>query len=144
MIPPGSTIGILGGGQLGRMLGLAAAQLGYRVHVFAPEASGPATEVAAEWTQARFEDGDAMRAFAARVDVATYEFENVDPHAVSYLGGTRGRCIRRRCRSMWSRYRPNEKALVAELGGAHRRLGTGRRSGRGCTRRSRRSGRRRS
>ncbi|MDB5695290.1 MAG: 5-(carboxyamino)imidazole ribonucleotide synthase [Sphingomonas bacterium] len=116
MIPPGSTIGILGGGQLGRMLGLAAAQLGYRVHVFAPEASGPATEVAAEWTQARFEDGDAMRAFAARVDVATYEFENVDPHAVSYLAGRIA--VHPSARSLdVSRYRPHEKALVAELGG---------------------------
>ena len=116
MIPPGSTIGILGGGQLGRMLGLAAAQLGYRVHVFAPEASGPATEVAAEWTQARFEDGDAMRAFAARVDVATYEFENVDPHAVSYLAGRVA--VHPSALSLdVSRYRPNEKALVAELGG---------------------------
>lgn len=116
MIPPGSTVGILGGGQLGRMLGLAAAQLGYRVHVFAPEASGPATEVAAEWTQARFEDGDAMRAFAARVDVATYEFENVDPHAVSYLSGRVQ--VHPSARSLdVSRYRPHEKALVAELGG---------------------------
>jgi 5-(carboxyamino)imidazole ribonucleotide synthase len=116
VIPPGSTIGILGGGQLGRMLGLAAAQLGYRVHVFAPEASGPATEVAAEWTQGRFEDADAMRAFAARVDVATYEFENVDPHAVSYLAGRVA--VRPSALSLEvSRYRPNEKTLVAELGG---------------------------
>lgn len=116
MIPPGSTIGILGGGQLGRMLGLAAAQLGYRVHVFAPEASGPATEVAAEWTQGRFEDADAMRAFAARIDVATYEFENVDPHAVSYLAGRV--LVRPSALSLdVSRYRPNEKELVAGLGG---------------------------
>ena len=116
MIPPGSTIGILGGGQLGRMLGLAAAQLGYRVHVFAPEASGPATEVAAEWTQGRFEDADAMRAFAGRVDVATYEFENVDPHAVSYLAGRVP--VRPSALSLeMSRYRPNEKELVASLGG---------------------------
>ena len=115
-IHPGATIGILGGGQLGRMLGLAAAQLGYRVHVFAPEASGPATEVAAEWTQGRFEDADAMRAFAARVDVATYEFENVDPHAVSYLSGRVA--VRPSALSLdVSRYRPNEKHLVAALGG---------------------------
>ena len=116
MTPPGSTIGILGGGQLGRMLGLAAAQLGYRVHVFAPEASGPATEVAAAWTQARFEDADAMRAFAAAVDVATYEFENVDPHAVSYLAG-RVQVHPSALSLDVSRYRPREKALVAELGG---------------------------
>ena len=116
MIPPGSTIGILGGGQLGRMLGIAAAQLGYRVHVYAPEASGPATEVAAEWTQARFEDIDALRAFAARVDVATYEFENVDPQAVDYLAGHVA--VQPSTRSLAvSRYRPAEKTLVAELGG---------------------------
>ena len=116
MIPPGSTIGILGGGQLGRMLGLAAAQLGYRVHVFAPEASGPATEVAAEWTQARFEDTDAMRAFAAKIDVATYVFENVDPHAVSYLSGMVP--VHPSPRSLdTSRYRPAEKMMAATLGG---------------------------
>ena len=116
MIPPGATIGILGGGQLGRMLGLAAAQLGYRVHVFAPEASGPATEVAAEWTQARFEDADAMRAFAARVDVATYEFENVDPHAVGYLSGLVP--VHPSAGSLdVSRYRPAEKTMATALGG---------------------------
>ena len=116
MIPPGSTVGILGGGQLGRMLGLAAAQLGYRVHVYAPEASGPATEVAAEWTQARFEDIDALRGFAARVDVATYEFENVDPAAVRYLAGHVAVAPSPRSLTV-SRYRPAEKTLVAELGG---------------------------
>ena len=116
MIPPGSTIGILGGGQLGRMLAIAAAQLGYRTHVYAPEATGPATEVAHAWTQARFEDADAMRAFAAAIDVATYEFENVDPHAVSYLAGRVA--VHPSARSLdISRYRPSEKTLVAELGG---------------------------
>jgi 5-(carboxyamino)imidazole ribonucleotide synthase len=116
VIPPGSTVGILGGGQLGRMLAIAAAQLGYRAHVYAPEASGPATEVAAEWTQGRFEDADAMRAFAAKVDVATYEFENVDPHAVSHLAGRV--LVAPSARSLEvSRYRPAEKSLVASLGG---------------------------
>ena len=115
-ILPGATIGILGGGQLGRMLALAAAQLGYRTHIYAPEASGPATEVTAHWTQGRFEDSEALRAFAAEVDVATYEFENIDPHAVGYLSGHV---------QVWppvkalecARYRPNEKALVLRLGG---------------------------
>ena len=116
MIPPGATIGILGGGQLGRMLGLAAARLGYRTHVYAPEASGPATEVAAEWTQGRFEDADAVKAFAARVDVATYEFENVDPHAVAFLSGRVPVAPSAHSLEV-SRYRPNEKDLVAELGG---------------------------
>jgi len=115
-IPPGGTLGILGGGQLGRMIAIAAAELGYRSHVMAPEATGPATEVAAGWTQGRFDDVEAVRAFAAAIDVATYEFENVDPNAVAYLAGRV---------PVWppvvsldvSRYRPNEKTLVAELGG---------------------------
>ena len=116
MIPPGSTIGILGGGQLGRMLAVAAARLGYRSHVFAPEASGPATEVAAVWTQGRFEDADAMKCFAAQVDIATYEFENVDPHAVAFLSGRVAVAPSAGSLEV-SRYRPNEKELVAELGG---------------------------
>ena len=116
MVTPGSTIGILGGGQLGRMLAVAAARLGYRSHVFAPEASGPATEVAAVWTQGRFEDADAMKRFASQVDIATYEFENVDPHAVAFLSG-RVPVAPSAGSLEVSRYRPNEKELVAELGG---------------------------
>jgi len=84
MIAPGGTIGILGGGQLGRMLAMAAAQLGYRSHIYAPGASGPATEVAARWTAGAYEDAAAVAAFAAQVDVVTYEFENV---AVDALRG---------------------------------------------------------
>lgn len=85
MIPPGSTIGILGGGQLGRMLALAAANMGYRVHVFAPEAELPAGDVAAEVTRAAYDDTRALDAFAASVDVVTYEFENVPVATVEYL-----------------------------------------------------------
>ncbi len=77
IVPPGGTIGILGGGQLGRMLAMAAAQLGYRVHIYSPEGSGPATEVSAEWTQGRYDDADALARFAAAVDVVTFEFENI-------------------------------------------------------------------
>ena len=76
-IPPGTTIGIVGGGQLARMLAMAAAQLGYRSHIYAPEASGPAADVSARWTQADYEDGEALSRFAEDVDVITYEFENV-------------------------------------------------------------------
>ncbi len=85
MIAPGSTIGILGGGQLGRMLALAAANMGYRVHIYAPEAELPAGDVAAEVTRAAYDDGDALDAFAAAVDVVTYEFENVPVAAVARL-----------------------------------------------------------
>ena len=86
-IPPGTTIGIVGGGQLGRMLAIAAAQLGYRSHIYAPEASGPAADVSARWTQAEYEDGAALSAFAQDVDVITYEFENVPSGAVALLAG---------------------------------------------------------
>lgn len=77
MLPPGSTIGMLGGGQLGRMFALAAARLGYRVHVFAPELDNPTEQVCAQATHAAYNDEDALKAFAASVDVVTYEFENV-------------------------------------------------------------------
>jgi 5-(carboxyamino)imidazole ribonucleotide synthase len=77
MIPPGETIGILGGGQLGRMIALAAAQLGYRCHVYAPEADAIAADVCAGFTQAAFDDTAALAAFAAQCAVVTYEFENV-------------------------------------------------------------------
>ncbi|GGB65347.1 5-(carboxyamino)imidazole ribonucleotide synthase [Blastomonas aquatica] len=77
VISPGSTIGIMGGGQLGRMLSLAAAQLGYRCHIFAPEATSPGGEVSAATTSADFTDLAALSAFAEACDVVTYEFENV-------------------------------------------------------------------
>ncbi|TNE61114.1 MAG: 5-(carboxyamino)imidazole ribonucleotide synthase [Alphaproteobacteria bacterium] len=76
-VKPGSTIGIMGGGQLGRMLALAAAKLGYRCHIFCPEANSPAFHVAHEVTVANYDDEAALTAFARAVDVATYEFENV-------------------------------------------------------------------
>lgn len=77
MIPPGATIGILGGGQLGRMIALAAAQLGYRCHVYAPEADSIAADVCAAFTQGAYDDEAALAAFAAQCAVVTYEFENV-------------------------------------------------------------------
>ncbi len=77
MLPPGSTIGILGGGQLGRMLALAAARLGFDVHIFTDEADSPASRVAAKVTVAKYDNAAALRAFAAEVDVVTVEFENV-------------------------------------------------------------------
>lgn len=77
-LPPGSTIGIIGGGQLGRMLSMAAAQLGYRCHIYAPEPSGPAADVAAEWIQGAYDDADALLSFARGVQVVTFEFENIE------------------------------------------------------------------
>lgn len=86
-IPPGSTIGILGGGQLGRMIAIAAAQLGYRTHIFAPDESGPAADVSSRWTRGEYDDPHALAAFADSVDVVTYEFENIAPSAVETLAG---------------------------------------------------------
>jgi 5-(carboxyamino)imidazole ribonucleotide synthase len=86
MIEPGSTIGIVGGGQLGRMLSVAAAQLGYKCHIFDPHERPCAVDVAAEFTRAAFGDGDALRRFADAVDVATYEFENLPVAPLTLLG----------------------------------------------------------
>lgn len=76
-LPPGSSIGILGGGQLGRMLALAAAKLGFDVHVFTPEMDSPAARVAAHTIIADYDDLEALEAFSSICDVITYEFENV-------------------------------------------------------------------
>lgn len=84
MIPPGATLGILGGGQLGRMTALAAARLGYSCHVFAPEEDSPAFAVARA-TRASYEDERALEAFAASVSVVTLEFENVPVTALELL-----------------------------------------------------------
>lgn len=84
-LPPGSMIGILGGGQLARMLALAAAPLGLKCHVYAPEKDSPAFQVSAAHTVAAYDDQVALKAFAAAVDVVTYEFENVPVDTVSFL-----------------------------------------------------------
>jgi 5-(carboxyamino)imidazole ribonucleotide synthase len=76
-ILPGATLGVFGSGQLGRMFAMAAARLGYRVHIFAPEHDPPAADVALRQTQASFDDHDAVAAFAKSVDAITFEFENI-------------------------------------------------------------------
>ena len=85
MLPPGATIGILGGGQLARMLALAGARLGLKSHVFSPFPDDPAFEVCAARTQAEFDDEAALAAFAESVDVVTYEFENVPARTAQVL-----------------------------------------------------------
>src|SRR6185436_19849428 len=84
-LPPGSTIGILGGGQLGRMLAIAAARLGFRCHIFCPDPESPAFDVSAEKTVAAYTDAAALDAFARAVNVVTYEFENVEVAAVEQI-----------------------------------------------------------
>ena len=96
---PGATIGILGGGQLGRMLSVAAARLGYRTHVYEPAANPPAAHVAEKVVTAPYEDAAALRAFAEGVDVITYEFENVPTAALDLLESLRP-------------IRPNRRALA--------------------------------
>ena len=85
-LPPGSTVGILGSGQLGRMLALAAARLGLKTHIYCEE-SGPAFDVATHTTKAGFADPAALTAFAGKVDAVTYEFENVDVDTARHLAG---------------------------------------------------------
>jgi 5-(carboxyamino)imidazole ribonucleotide synthase len=82
MLAPGATIGILGGGQLGRMTALAAARLGYRCHVFADEPDSPTAQVCGAATVAEFADREALERFAGAVDIITFEFENIPADAV--------------------------------------------------------------
>lgn len=86
-LPPGSVIGILGGGQLGRMTAMAAARLGYRCHIFSPEKDGPAAQVSAAATVAEYDDTRALDGFARAVDVVTLEFENIPVEAVRRIAG---------------------------------------------------------
>lgn len=113
-LPPGSTIGILGGGQLGRMLALAAARLGLKAHIYSDEA-GPAFDVAAATTVGDYGDRAALERFARRIDVATYEFENVPVEAATYLEQIVP--VRPGARALdVAQDRLNEKTLVRDLG----------------------------
>lgn len=115
MIPPGETIGILGGGQLGRMLAVAAAQLGYRCHVYAPEAESIAADVCAAHTRAPWHDQAALARFAADCAVVTYEFENVPVTPLVALGAVP---LLPNARALEvAQDRLNEKQFVSDLGG---------------------------
>jgi 5-(carboxyamino)imidazole ribonucleotide synthase len=87
-LAPGATIGILGGGQLGRMAAIAAAELGYRCHIFSPDADAPAKEVSAVQTTASYDDLAAAKAFAEAVDVVSFEFENVPDETLAAIADT--------------------------------------------------------
>lgn len=84
-LPPGSTIGILGGGQLGRMLASAAAELGYHTHILAPDAESVAAQAASSFTRADYHSRIVLDEMAAKCDVVTYEFENIAIDPVDYL-----------------------------------------------------------
>jgi len=116
IVAPGAVIGIVGGGQLGRMLAMAAAQLGYRCHIYAPEAEQPAAEVAFAATRAGYDDIAALDAFAAAVDVVTYEFENVPVAAIARLAARVP--VRPGARALEvAQDRLVEKRFIAGLGG---------------------------
>ncbi|MEI9990030.1 MAG: 5-(carboxyamino)imidazole ribonucleotide synthase [Rhizomicrobium sp.] len=86
-VPPGGTVGILGGGQLGRMLALAAARLGLKTRVFCDDPKSPASQVCDAHTVGKFEDLDAVGAFAATCDVVTFEFENIPAATIAHIAG---------------------------------------------------------
>ncbi|MFM5931275.1 MAG: 5-(carboxyamino)imidazole ribonucleotide synthase [Novosphingobium sp.] len=115
MIPPGETIGILGGGQLGRMIAMAAAQMGYRCHIYAPEADSIAAEVCGGFTCAGWDDAEALARFAADCAVITYEFENVPVGPLAALGNTPLLAHPRALETAQDRV--SEKAFVEALGG---------------------------
>lgn len=98
-LPLGSVIGILGGGQLGRMLSVAASRLGFRTHIYEPMENPPAAHVADRLTTASYDDAEALADFAASVDVITYEFENIPTAALDLLEAARP-------------IRPNRRALA--------------------------------
>lgn len=83
--PPGSTIGIVGGGQLGRMLARAASRMGYKTHIYTTEKDAPASHVSTKTTIGAYQDAGALRDFASRVDVITFEFENIPAETLEML-----------------------------------------------------------
>ena len=112
---PGSVIGILGGGQLARMLALAAAPLGLKCHIYAPEIDSPAFQVSASHMVAQYTDQSALLEFAAEVDVITYEFENVPVDAVEFLEKLKP--VRPGSKALRvAQDRLNEKNLARDLG----------------------------
>ncbi len=115
VLAPNATIGILGGGQLGRMLSVAASRLGFKTHIFEPAANPPAGHVADVVTTASYEDEAALKAFAASVDVITYEFENVPTSALDLLESIKPIRPNRRALAV-SQDRVAEKEFLSGLG----------------------------
>lgn len=114
-LPEGSTIGIFGGGQLGRMTALAAAELGYRTHIFAPPGDAPACDVASASTRADYLDEDALNSFGASVDTVTSEFENV-PAAVMDILAKHCPVSPGKAALEVAQHRIREKTLARDLG----------------------------
>ena len=114
-LAPGAVIGILGGGQLGRMLAMAAARLGFGVHVFDPDPAAPAAQVATRHWQAPYDDAEALDGFAAAVDVVTFEFENIPTAALDRIEARVPVRPNRRALEV-SGDRLIEKSFLADLG----------------------------
>ena len=115
VIPPGATIGVLGGGQLGRMFAIAARRLGYRVHTLAPEDDTPTGQIADVEINASYDDLDAVRAFARGVDVVTFEFENVP--AAATAAAEEFAIVRPGGHALFvTQHRIREKSFLAERG----------------------------
>jgi 5-(carboxyamino)imidazole ribonucleotide synthase len=115
VIYPGSTIGVLGGGQLGRMFAMAARRLGYRVHTLAPEHDTPTGQIADVEVNAPYEDLDAVRAFSRAVDLVTFEFENVTAEATAVA--EEHALVRPNGRSLHiAQHRIREKTFLADRG----------------------------
>jgi 5-(carboxyamino)imidazole ribonucleotide synthase len=115
LIGPGSTVGVLGGGQLGRMFAMAARRLGYRVHTLTPDRDSPTGQIADLEIAAPYDDLDAVRRFASGVDVVTFEFENVSAAAAACaeehaLVRPNGRAL------AIAQHRVREKTFIADLG----------------------------
>lgn len=114
-VPPGGIIGILGGGQLGRMTALAAAALGYRCHIYTPEIDSPASQVTDLVTVAAYDDQSALAKFAVGVDVITYEFENIPIETAAFLAARKP--LRPSAGILaTSQHRGREKAFAVEHG----------------------------
>ncbi|WP_028031774.1 5-(carboxyamino)imidazole ribonucleotide synthase [Gemmobacter nectariphilus] len=114
-LPTGSTIGILGGGQLGRMLAVAASRLGLKAHIYEPSANPPAADVAHRVTTAPYDDAAALTAFAQSVDVVTYEFENIPTSALDLIEAIRPIRPNRRALAI-SQDRVEEKGFLNSIG----------------------------
>jgi len=115
IIRPGSKIGVLGGGQLGRMFAMAARRLGYRVHTLAPEEDTPTGQVADVEVNASYDDLDAVARFADAVDVVTFEFENVS--AAAATAAASHAIVRPNGRALWiAQHRIREKTFVSDVG----------------------------
>ncbi len=118
IVEPGGVIGVMGGGQLGRMLAMAAARLGLKVHIYCPEENCPASDVSFTQTVASYTDEKALSAFSDAVDVITYEFEDVPVDAVEFLV-SKGACVRPGAAALEkAQDRLIEKEFVNALGAA--------------------------